>query len=150
MPKVGDMSYLVGECDKHFNTYHKTSVDWTGATTELLIKPSDSTAYMVSRLGYAVYNVTDDFAQDIKLDFYDGESWETRLLASNYAGLSVVADRIDDYKIGAKSMIVFLWHFRNGFMIHGTLGEQVRVYPSANIINCGHFYCGVRYFEFVR
>jgi len=144
-----DVSYLVGERDKHYITYHKTSVNWVGATTPLLLQPSASTTYLVSRLGFAAYNATDDFAQDIKLDFYDGKNWETRYLASNYAGLSVVSDRIDDYKIGAKAMLVFLWHFRNGLLIHGTLGEQLKIYPSANITNCANFHGGVRYFEFV-
>lgn len=144
-----DLAYLVGERDKHYTTHHENSVDWVGATTPLLLQPSASTSYLVSRLGFAAFNVTDDFAQDIKLDFYDGESWETRYLASNYAGLSVVSDRVDDYKVGAKTMLVFLWHFRNGFLLHGTLGEELKIYPSAAITNCGNFHCGVRYFEFV-
>jgi len=143
------MSYLVGERDKYYTTHHKTSVNWVGANTPLLIQPPASTSYMVSRVGFAAYNVSDDFAQDIKLDFCDGESWETRYLASNYASLSVVADRIDDYKVGAKFMLVFLWHFRNGFLVHGTLEEQLKIYPSALITNCSNFHCGVRYFEFV-
>ena len=147
---MGEESYLVGERDKHYTTFHKTSVNWVGAATPLLLEPSASTNYLVSRLGFAAFNISDDFAQDIKLDFYDGESWETRYLAGNYAGLSVVSDRVDDFKVGtAKTMLVFLWHFRNGLLVHGTLGEQLKIYPSATITNCANFHCGVRYFEFV-
>lgn len=144
------MELLIGESDKYYDAHHENSVDWTGADTELLLQPSDSTSYLITRLGFSAYNVTADFAQDIKLEVYDGAEWETRLLASNYAGLSVVADRVDNYKIGAKTMLVFLWHYRNGILIHGTLGEQMKVHPSDLITGCSNFYFGLRYLEFVR
>ena len=143
------MAHLIGESDKYYDAYHKNSVDWTGATTELLFEPSDGASYLITRLGFTAYNVVADFAQDIKLEFYDREEWETRLLASNYAGLSVVADRVDNFTVGASLQLIFLWHYRNGIMIHGSLGEKMKVYPSDAITGCSSFYFGLRYLKFV-
>ena len=144
-----EMSYLVGERDKHYTPYHEVSVNWVSATTELLLKPSASTSYLVTRLGFTAYNPANDFAQDIKIALYDGKSWTTLFSADGYASLANVASRVDDFKIGANDVVSFLWHYRNGILVHGTLGEQLKVYPSALITNCDNFHCGVRYFEFV-
>lgn len=146
---TGDPSYLVGECDKHYSAYHKTSVDWVSATTAVLLQPSASTSYLISRIGFTSMDPAVDFTQTIKMDFYDGTDWETRFLANNYASLANVADQVDSWKAGTKDMISFLWHYRNGIMLRGTLGEQMKIHPSAKITGCDHFYCGVRYFEFV-
>jgi hypothetical protein len=144
-----EMSYLVGERDKHYSAYHKTSVDWGGATTAVLLQPSASTSYLVSRIGFTSMDPAVDFAQTIKMDYYDGANWETRFLANNYASLANVADRVDSWKAGTKDMITFFWHYRNGIILRGTRGEQLKIYPSALITGCDYFYCGVRYFEFV-
>jgi len=146
---ANNLSYLVGERDKHYTPHDKVSVDWASATTELLLQPSASLKYLLTRIGFTVYNPADDFAQDIKMGFYDGQNWETIFSADGYASLANTASRVDSFKIGTNDAVSFLWHYRNGILVHGTLEEQLKIYPSALITNCDDFHCGVRYFEFV-
>ena len=144
-----DPSYLVGEGDKHYTPYHKVSSNWATVTTELLLQPSASTTYLITRLGFTVYDASNNFAQDIKIDLYDGQDWETIFAANDYASIANVASRVDSFKIGDKDVVSFLWWYNNGIKVHGMRGEQLKIYPSALITNCDDFYCGVRYFEFI-
>lgn len=146
---MDDRRYLNGERDKYYSAHHVSSVDWASATTAIELDPGSELNYLISRVGFTVYDASDDFAQDIKMDFYDGENWETRFLANNYATLANVADRIDTFKIGTKDMVSYLWHYRNGIALYGSRGENMKIYPSANIVNCDHFHCSVRYLKYL-
>lgn len=146
---MGDRRYLDGERDQYYSAHHVSSVDWANATTAMEIDPGSDFNCLITRVGFTVYDAADDFTQTLKMDFFDGEDWETLWLADNYASLANVADRTDAYKIGTKDLVTYMWHYRNGIKIHGSLGEKLKIYPSANIANCDHFYCGLRCLKFV-
>jgi len=139
---------LDGEYDQYYSAIHTSSVDWVHATTPIELDPGDCN-YLITRMGFTVYDTSNDFAQDIKMDFFDGDTWETRFSANNYATLANVANQVDPYKIGTIEMVSFLWHYKNGIQIHGSLGEKMKIYPSAMITNCDHFHCSLRYLKFI-
>jgi hypothetical protein len=145
---MADEHLLFGERDQYYSAIHISSVDWAGAATAIELDPGDCN-YLITRIGFTVYDAADDFTQTLKMDFFNGKDWETRWLADNYASLANVADRTDTYKIGAKDIVTYMWHYRNGVMLIGSRGEKMKIYPSANIVNCDRFYCGLRYLKFV-
>lgn len=139
---------IAGESDIYFSAYHASSKNFASDTTPLLLEPDDGVTYLVTRVGFTVYDPASDFTQEIKLDYNDGNVWETRFLADNYASLSNVADRVDSFKIGTVEMVAFLWHYRNSIKLIGSKNEAMKIYPSAVISNCDKFYCSMRYLKY--
>jgi hypothetical protein len=144
-----NQSRLIGEQDGDSVPHHVSSVNWVSATTTLTIEPVAPYRNIITRLGFVAHNVTDDFAETIKIEHYDKPDWIELLSASNYAEIVGVASRIDSFKVGAKNSLAALWHFRNVYTLRGLSEQKVRIYPSGLITNCDSFYCSVRYMELI-